>query len=210
VGGDKERPLTSWCAVLLWVLTRVNVRIIQCCVRVRQCNLTPPDRTELLQCAGFVEIRWWGRGSVKSAPVYNLSVTTVHHIAPTAVGTALYNWHSRLMCWSPSLTKFYCGNRKSAYMQISLYMSVYSRYNILLVEVGTIPGNSSTPSSSSTDSSSDSSWAYSGSSMGIGNLLLSVKLLRIYEQNHSRQLVFLFTISIFQKLWCQKRTVIVC
>jgi len=36
---------------------RENSTIVQYCACVRQCNLTPLDKIDCIQCAGFVEIR---------------------------------------------------------------------------------------------------------------------------------------------------------
>jgi len=41
-----------------WVRTLpITMRTVQCCAHVIQCNLTPPDKTGHLQCAGLVESR---------------------------------------------------------------------------------------------------------------------------------------------------------
>jgi len=36
-------------------MQHVSMRTVQCCARVRQCNLTPPDKIRPLQCAGIIE-----------------------------------------------------------------------------------------------------------------------------------------------------------
>ena len=79
------------------------MRIVQCCARVTQCNLTS-DQIRFLQHAGFVETRHftdneavvWSNKCIFL--VYKLSVATAHHSGSTAIVTAIYNLRSRLIC----------------------------------------------------------------------------------------------------------------
>ena len=78
-------------------------------------NITMPDSItwHLRRVPGACWLHWnqaiyqqLGHSSVKSAPIYKLSVATVHHIVSTAAVIAIYNSRSRLINKSLSLTYF--------------------------------------------------------------------------------------------------------
>jgi len=101
--------------------------------------ILPHDKIGGLQYAGVVAIRPWGRGSVKSAPVYKLSVTTTYDIASTSAMITIYNscfWFTHGLLLQKIWPNF-C--RQSAYTWISLYVNlqniqwyVQSKQNTLL------------------------------------------------------------------------------
>ena len=101
---DDERHLTSRCA--RHAASTHSVRTVPCCARVRQCNLTPPDKFGACSVETGPVTGKKGHSSVKSALVYKPSVTTVCHIVLTAVVITICNLHSQLTGRTLTLTKF--------------------------------------------------------------------------------------------------------
>jgi len=107
-----------------------NVTIAQFCTRIRQCNLTSPDKIGRLHCAEFIETEpFTGNEAVVQSNWCRFIIWASYCVrASTAVVIAIYNLPSRLIHRSPNLTKFLLRGQQIG-LYVDQFLHKYIQYN---------------------------------------------------------------------------------